>query len=269
MPITDINTAKTLAQDLSIVYAGDVAGEPFHEEYKKNKETFRLLVKSELKTKRLFKAYFKNLSVRIMDYIDWVKYQNKVLSAGEIDNWIDLDWDGETVDVRVNLTQGLVDALRAGAQSAEDEFNIPTDWTPTSTAFNDYLRDYVVSLSGDLVDTTIDRITSAIKTSLSNHETVAEATKRISDVIDDPKRAEMIARTESIRAFAAGREEAGAIMGASHKEWYATYKACPICGAMDGQQVKINEEFKYQDLRFLRPPGHPNCRCYIRLIFKD
>lgn len=77
------------------------------------------------------------------------------------------------------------------------------------------------------------------------------------------RRAETIARTESIRAAHEGQQmrweqaiENGLLTGDEEKVWIASEDACDICLDLDGQTVPILAEFPDGD-----PPRHPNCRC--------
>ena len=85
-------------------------------------------------------------------------------------------------------------------------------------------------------------------------------------------RAEMIARTETMRASNEGQQElwnqavdAGLLTGAELREWIVTPddRLCPICEAMEGQTVGMGEPFDVDGEDVMVPPAHPNCRCTI------
>lgn len=73
------------------------------------------------------------------------------------------------------------------------------------------------------------------------------------------RRSEMIARTESATAATEGSilayEESGVVAG---MEWLASADGCPDCTALDGQRVKLGEDWDG-----VQPPAHPDCRCAI------
>lgn len=86
-------------------------------------------------------------------------------------------------------------------------------------------------------------------------------------------RAEVIARTESIRAANAGQMELwrqGIQQGTLPQElmvrWIVTPddRLCPICEPLDGEVVRIGELFSV-GIEF--PPAHPQCRCTVGLEF--
>lgn len=87
------------------------------------------------------------------------------------------------------------------------------------------------------------------------------------------QRALSIARTETIRASNEGqlqlwqqRIAKGLLPPTSTRVWITTpdEKLCPICAALDGGTVKMNELFEGNHKV---PPAHPNCRCTIALRF--
>lgn len=77
-----------------------------------------------------------------------------------------------------------------------------------------------------------------------------------------------IARTETMRASNEGQEqlwsqarEAGLLTGRERKVWIVA-DPCPICAALDGERVGLDEDFSIGS----DPPAHPNCRCTIGIV---
>jgi SPP1 gp7 family putative phage head morphogenesis protein len=126
--------------------------------------------------------------------------------------------------------------------------------------------DHAGELAKGLSATTLDRVKSSIAVSMANGETVAEATARLSGTINDPARAEMIARTESVKSYNTGIQTFGESSGAKTKTWQAFDGACPICTDLDGEEADINDEFSSGDDS---PPSHPNCRCTMYLTYPN
>jgi len=93
------------------------------------------------------------------------------------------------------------------------------------------------------------------------------------------KRAEAIARTETIRAASMGQallwQEAadkGLIDTAkTWRVWLVTPddRLCDLCETMDGQRVRLNENFNSPLGPVYTSPLHVNCRCAIVLEFED
>ena len=93
-------------------------------------------------------------------------------------------------------------------------------------------------------------------------------------------RAEMVARTETIRAANMGTREAYRQAGVERMTWLAAEgDACPYCDELDGQSVRLDEAFVQEGETFQpanadaplhmglgdveHPPAHPYCRCTI------
>lgn len=103
---------------------------------------------------------------------------------------------------------------------------------------------------------------------------VDELADKIAEVIDDPDRADTIARTESMRASNQGQIESwkqatdeGLLTGEEQKEWITTPddRLCPICEPLDGETTPMDKPFSTELGRVDGPPVHPNCRCTIGL----
>ena len=89
-------------------------------------------------------------------------------------------------------------------------------------------------------------------------------------------RAQVIAHTESMTAVNQGRQQlweqldsAGAFPFQVVKEWLTSQDemVCEICGPMNEQRRKIDEEFNGPDgSSTMAPPIHPQCRCTSLII---
>jgi len=90
------------------------------------------------------------------------------------------------------------------------------------------------------------------------------------------RRAENIARTETINAASRGSQYAweearaeGLLLSMSMQEWIAAVdspRTCPRCLAMDGQKVPIGEPFQSDAGLISGPTLHPSCRCAVALV---
>lgn len=81
-------------------------------------------------------------------------------------------------------------------------------------------------------------------------------------------RAMTIARTETMKAANEGQsqlwsqaKDAGLLTGREKKVWIVA-DPCPICAALDGERVGLDEDFSIGS----DPPAHPNCRCTIGIV---
>lgn len=253
-----------LAYESSLLYAREFPGEPFHPDYTKDPDLFRRLIKTDRKLENGFTQYFKELSTRAASQINWMEYEARVNAkkASEIDDWIKIDWDGETLKMKVILTDALLDAIVAGGMLMQKDSKIDIGWNKNAPTLLDFVDKYGLKLAKTLDNTTQDRVKSALKLSFSNFEDAQDAADRITKIIDDPQRAMTIARTESVNAFGAGRKAVAEEIGWKFKQWHSMLGACSICegNSADGI-IPIDKEFSsgHQDVT-----AHPNDRCSVR-----
>ena len=83
-------------------------------------------------------------------------------------------------------------------------------------------------------------------------------------------RAELIARTELVRAYNRGNLENIKMAGIEKKQWVTGHdeRVCPICAPMNGQVKNVNEPFvgklpNGKIIKVMTPPIHCQCRCVI------
>lgn len=130
------------------------------------------------------------------------------------------------------------------------------------------LRVYSASLIKDISETTRDRVREALTDyALDTFDSRSEAFAKLADVVGDTARAQLIARTESMRAVHEGQREAwdqavdeGLLTGEERRVWIVTPDdvLCPICEALDGETATLDGTYT-EDVE--APPAHPNCRC--------
>lgn len=96
----------------------------------------------------------------------------------------------------------------------------------------------------------------------------------ILDAVGDRDRAELIARSESMRASSAGQRFAwkqavrqGLLSTKEQKTWIATDGCCDECDELDGEVVDLDEQFSGDGED--GPPLHPRCRCSQGLVGKE
>lgn len=263
------NKLIELAYNTSLLYAADFPGEPFHSDYKKDKDIFRRLIKSDRELERGLKKYFADLAERLVRReVSWMRYTNKITKGSEIDDWILVDWDEEALSIKVLLTDALQEAIVAGGMLMELESKIDIGWQANTPDVLDFLNKYGLKMAKGLNKTTKEKIKSALSLSLENGEILSDAQSRLTDIIDDPARAATISRTESVRAFGAGRKAVADELGWGFKEWHTTIAPCPICADLPRVgRIPIDKPFD-RAMGIESEPAHPNCRCSVR-YFKN
>jgi SPP1 gp7 family putative phage head morphogenesis protein len=148
-------------------------------------------------------------------------------------------------------------------------------FTRKSDAAESWAEEHAAELIKDITETTRDSIRFVVArlldadTDLTSKEALAE----ISKAVGDEDRAELIARTETMRAVHAGQREAwsqateaGLLTGDERPTWITTPddKLCPICEELDGEIA--DEDGFYGDGQG-PPPAHPRCRCTEGLTY--
>lgn len=242
-----------------------IGGEDYHPDYKKDKKIFRMLTRSDMATERGMKRYFKSQAKRSGKFIDWKFYKKRVkkVHQASLDDYFKVDWKGEILDMRILLTSTLVDAIVAGGMMTELDTNIDIGWGKGEPPALEFLKTHTLQLAGQVTNSTKKRIMESLSLSIELGESTSGAAARIADIIDDKRRAGVIAHTESVRAFTEGRLEVGKRVKADRKQWDATLNACEICQALDGKVIKIDGTFSGG---YNAPPAHPNCRCLIKIL---
>jgi SPP1 gp7 family putative phage head morphogenesis protein len=153
------------------------------------------------------------------------------------------------------------------------------EWAFDSTAPSavDWVKEHAAETIKGISEDTRAQIRDLIEESFSDQFDVEDLAGEIADIIGDDARAEVIARTEVMRASNAGQieawdqaTEAGLLTGNESKEWIVTPddRLCPICEPMDGVQVGLDEMFDVDGDQVDEPPAHPNCRCTIGLVLE-
>lgn len=144
----------------------------------------------------------------------------------------------------------------------------------------EYLREHGAELIREINETTREKLRETLAEGFEAGESVPDLATRVEDVFKDAtrNRAEMIARTESLRASNFGSVEAYRQSGVVEAEEWLTAKndrVCPFCLEMEGKVIGLDESFfdkgdsltvdgntlKFDMLAVEYPPLHPNCAC--------
>lgn len=256
------------------------AAENWHNQYRKNKKNFIALLKAEAKFERILRGYFRAFADRSIDYVDWFEYEQLRRSIQAADFDIDITINdgplGNEAGIMFNVIYEVVeDVTTLGGQAGESLSNVDIGTRKTS----DYIQKTAKQTAARLVGKRVDKdgivvdnprakyrvsdtvrkdIRSSVSTSLSLSESQADAINRLKSVIANPKRAELIARTETVNAYQNGVLAMGLESGAVGKEWRSV-NPLDICGTYARRKViPIKESFD-PDKNVQAPGAHPNC----------
>lgn len=259
----DLQTLKSIDQSIDSLMFKQSSGEPYAKHYRKNKKNFNQLVKETTQFNTAVKAYFKAQLERIYKLVNI-----GLITADDTTDFINTDaWDEENQQLVIVIHPKVETLFDLGVEAAQVQLKMHMSIDSSSAPVQKFLRNYTLSLAKDINNTTKADIKEQIKTSLALGETRQELEGRITNVIDNPYRAQMIAQTESIRAFSAGRIAVGQRMGVQKKQWITNGAVDEACTSAAGQGIiPINESFINGDDY---PPAHPNCKCAIDLVMEQ
>ena len=108
-------------------------------------------------------------------------------------------------------------------------------------------------------DTTQNRIYTAIRDGVANGDAHATITTAVNAIVNDPDRADIIATTETNRAYQLAAQDVAAENGAIGFDWITDSDPCPECIELESANP--------HDISELVPPDHPNCACDTKFIY--
>lgn len=245
-----------------------LASEDWAKSYKNKPEVLAKLIKAEAKLSRIMRGYFSTLAKeRVTNFINWQLYSQKLIKAYNYNVIVDVEEiDAESNELISLINDPLLEVMSLGAMTAEAQYNIDIGLTGGSQAIMKANTKYVADLVTNVTNTTKDRIKQSIDTSIRLGENTQQAAERLRDkVINDVYRAELIARTETVRAYNQGITVFGQESNATGKIWEISSAPCEICQENDngGQPIPFDEDYPSGDSE---PPAHPNCRCGESLV---
>ena len=148
----------------------------------------------------------------------------------------------------IAVARDLTEIVRPGRPRID--VSIPLDATVAAAAqAKGYLRRHGESFATTATET----VAAAIAEGRPTDDLVNDLRLRLGVV---KSRADVIARTESLRAYNSASNHYYAAQGIDTVMWYATVddRACPICSARAGRLYKRAST---------NAPIHPRCRCYL------
>jgi HK97 family phage portal protein len=165
--------------------------------------------------------------------------------------------------------------------------SVGIDWDIENPAVADFIRSHSFAFAQRISDTTMEDVKRLILAAQGEGWSTVRLMDELKAVYGgwSDLRAEMIARSETIRSSNAGLVEGYKQNGITQIEWYAALdeRLCPFCNEMHGKQIAIGEAWfeggsemyvgqerlvmDYGDVYW--PPLHPNCRCVMQPVIGD
>jgi SPP1 gp7 family putative phage head morphogenesis protein len=174
-----------------------------------------------------------------------------------------LEWDEAD---EAKLLRLLREAMQAGIALFGADTNIGFDSSLTNIEAAQAASRYGYRLIKDLNATGLEALRTAITQFV---ETPGMTLGDVAAMLPySAERAQLIAVTETTRAYAQGQQMAGEQMRKDFPDvrvvqrWYTNNddRVCEICGPLDGTEADLGETFEGIEA----PPAHPNCRCWIQ-----
>jgi SPP1 gp7 family putative phage head morphogenesis protein len=148
------------------------------------------------------------------------------------------------------------------------------DYNSTDPHAVAWIKDHAAKTIDGISEDTRQQIRDLVEEAFSSEFDVNDLADEIANIVGDDARADVIARTETMRASNEGQleawdqaKDAGLLTGNEQKEWIVTPddRLCPICEPMEGVTVGLDENFDVDGDEIDAPPAHPNCRCTVGL----
>jgi len=276
-----------------------LAAENWAPEFSKAPDQHAALIKSAAKLQRLILMYLRGLSKKAPTLVNWFEYssaayaQQRAMQQGiksdgiqayDVNVVINNDAVGQQDQAFIKLVFDTVATVTAlGADSMEVEHGLPVGLDSTSSIIQNLTTKQLANLVGMKVnkddsivpnpnpqysidETTRTKIANSIKTSIRLGEDHTQAVTRLQKVIADPARADMIAYTESVRAYAEGRAAYAQQANATFKVW-SDNAAIDICADNASQgPIPIDQDFVSGNPN---EPAHPHCKCLVTYLWAD
>lgn len=162
---------------------------------------------------------------------------------------------------------GVASGVQQGAQQvglapSKNASAVRIDWQLVNRNAVTWAQDYTYALVDGITATTRARLSEALTGWLAAGEAFPDLRQRVAQIFDDPRRAELIAVTETTRAIAEGNTRAWEAAQVWGREWRTARDelVCPVCGPLHQQRAQLGQAFPGN---IGNPPAHPNCRCII------
>lgn len=283
-------------EELELISAAVLASEEWADGYTLAPKQHASLIKQSAHMQRLVLVHLRELAKDVPRFIDWYAYSRAVIEQKQAMKATGI----QAYDVNVVINQDALDqndqdfikivfdtiatVQSLGVESMVVEHGMPIGITSTSNIIQELTTSQLANLVGMKVDkasgniipnpnpvysideTTRTRIAQSIKTSVRLGEDQQAAAKRLEGIIADSARADMIAYTETVRAYGEGRKLYAKQSDATGKYW-SDRNATDICADNSGEGViPIDDDFVSGDPN---EPAHPRCQCIVMYTYGD
>lgn len=142
------------------------------------------------------------------------------------------------------------------------------NWSLQAKEAIDFTRRYAFDLIKRVNATTRDYVRTQVTAWLERGGTVDQLVGELNTIFNDPARADLIAQTESTRAYNAGAKERWSRANVKQRKWNTVNDGgvCPTCDSLNGEVIDFDGTWKGG---IEQPPAHPGCRCFSSPFLSD
>lgn len=166
-------------------------------------------------------------------------------------------WQGGWKDIQKDVEPILVDTYIEAAMDLADGIGIGIDWGLVNNTAANWARTNLSDLLQKMFQTTYEGVNETVPRFFTENWTIEDLTRHL-ERWHSPRRAELIATTETTRAVVEGERAAVEQMtketGIELVPIWLTANdemVCPVCGPRHKKPIKDG----------IYPPLHPRCRC--------
>lgn len=254
-------------------------GEQYPASITADKKSFDKLLALEASWERAMAKYLKGLAERVPTMINWPEYRRRSIQADELVVTATAVVMEEENKILLNVLFDFVATGEAiGAEAGTAFYNVPINQLDMQAAIQREARKHAATLAKNLNKTTLNAVRSSIEASIELGEDIEAATKRVQKIVSDPRRANMIARTEAVNSYGQGLDTFGHQTGAKAHWLDVVYddRTSPICQELNskygkpGKAIPLNRAFSWQAQGggSKKAPGfHVHCRTGKYLVY--
>jgi hypothetical protein len=286
-----------LEHELELTTRAVLAAEEWAPGYAKAPDQHALLIKQTARMQLLVMRYLRGVAKEAPRLVNWYEYSAAVAEQQRAFLLADDSVQAYNINIVINndavsqqdqqlikiVFDTVASVMAAGSESMETEYGRPIGLSSVSSIIQSLTTKQLANLVGmkvnqdgtivpnpkpefNIDETTRSRIAQSIKTSIRLGEDHTQAVKRLQSVIADIDRADMIAHTEMVRAYAQGRAIYARQSNATGKYW-SDSNATDICADNTAQGIiPIDDDFVSGDPN---EPAHPNCKCLTTYVYGD
>lgn len=275
-----------LEHELELATRAILATEDWAPSYGETPDHHAKLIKQIASLERTVMTYFHEVAKNVDNLVNWWYYDAQNVKAYNVQVMVNNNQVSNADNQFLKIMFDPIAAIQAtGAEAADLQYDEGISLPSTSQTIQDLTTEQVGSLIGKTMndngqltilpvdntridsftgkpysidDTTRSLINNAIKKSLNLGFTQDEAKEEVGKYIENPSRAEMIARTEGVRAYNIGANAYATQAGYKGKYW-TTAGATDFCNdnASDNT-IPIDQTFS-SGVQYA--PAHQNCKC--------